>query len=89
MKGNWKLYLGCHEGTLMSRDTMVEEYATLDECREAAEKAEKSWNRFGYFVWYSYAIGPNSEKIKFHKGTPYACLSQRTPNTTRVRRRTT
>ncbi len=67
----WKLHIGCHNKTLLSRDSGVREHPSLEACKEDVEKSEKFWNSIGYFVWYARAEGPNGEKIDLHEGTSY------------------
>jgi len=67
----WTLSMGCHKGTLMSRDNSTEKCDSLEQCRQRVVEAERSWARIGYYVWYADATGPNGEKIKLHQGTPY------------------
>ena len=70
-KGKWSLHIGCHRGTLMSRDSTVNNHASLDACREDVREADEAWRRRGCFVWFANAIGPDGEVIKLHPGTPY------------------
>ena len=67
----WTLNIGCHSGTLMSRDLTTEQYATLEDCRKKAIDKEAAWKRLGYYVWYATAIGPNGERVTLHDGTYY------------------
>jgi hypothetical protein len=68
----WKLHIGSHRKTLMSRDSSVDGYDSLEECKRAFKRAEESWAKMGYFVWYAYAIGPDEKKVYLHAGTPYS-----------------
>ena len=68
---SWTLSIGCHRGTLTSRDSGTEEHDSLEECKKAVAKAEKAWRSFGYFVWFATAKGPDGEEVKLHNGTPY------------------
>ena len=68
---DWKLSIGCHKKTLMSRDSEIRKHPSLEACKTDVEKSEKFWNRIGYFVWFAEAIGPNGEKEKLHSGTSY------------------
>ena len=64
--------MGCHSGTLMSRDAgNPEPYESLDACRDAVAQAERDWARMGYYVWFATATGPNGEKETLHPGVPY------------------
>ena len=66
---NWILNMGCHRGTLMSRDSIREEYASLADCQTAAMKKEKAWREIGYSVWFAYAIGPDMERVELRQGS--------------------
>ena len=68
----WRLNIGCHRGTLTSRDSMTEEHDSLELCRQAMEKSEQFYRSIGYSVWFVEAVGPNGEKVKLHQGTPYS-----------------
>lgn len=66
----YKLHMGCHRGTLMSRDSGVEEYDTLEEAEEAYKNAKKFWALIGYYVWFA-EVRLNGEVVKSWPGTPY------------------
>ncbi|MDO8620652.1 MAG: hypothetical protein Q7R64_04910 [bacterium] len=67
----WKLHIGCHRRTLMSRDTTVREHESLQDCRRDVVESEECWARLGYYVWYAYAVGSTGEKETLHAGTSY------------------
>jgi hypothetical protein len=67
----WRLNMGCHRGTLMSRDSNTEEYDSLEACKSAVASAEKFWASIGYFVWFANAYGPDGEQVQLHVGTSY------------------
>lgn len=71
-RGKWTLHMGCHRGTLVSRDPcQPETHESLEACRDALNRAEKSWIRIGCFVWFATARGPNGEEVTLHEGVPY------------------
>jgi hypothetical protein len=70
----WELHSGCHKGTLMSRDSGVENCDSLEAAREQVRKADEFYRSIGYCVWYAYVIPPGkkmSEQIKLHPGNSY------------------
>ncbi len=68
----WELHIGCHRGTLTSRDSEVRKHPSLDVCRADVQSAEKFYKSIGYFVWFAYAVGPEGQKVKLHEGTSYS-----------------
>lgn len=70
-KGKWKLHIGCHRGTLVSRDSDVRTHDSLEACQKDVAESEAFWAGFGYFVWFAEAKSPNGENIKLHPGTHY------------------
>ena len=69
-KKKWKLNMGCHDGTFASRDSSIEEYDSLNGCKEAVVKAEACWSEIGYFVRFADAYGPDGEKETLHPRKP-------------------
>ncbi len=64
--------MGCHRRTITSRDTChPESHESLQKCRDAVAVAEKSWKKFGCFVWFANAKGPDGKEYKLHDGVPY------------------
>lgn len=72
MLGKWNLNIGCHKGTLESRDSNNSEHDSLEECKEEVGRKEKDWSKMGYYVWYAFAIGPDGKRVELHSGTPYS-----------------
>lgn len=72
MAKKWKLHIGCHKRTLLSRDSDVREHESLELCKKDVEESERAWKNIGYFVWYARAEGPNGEIVELHTGTSYA-----------------
>ena len=70
-KKPWTLSIGCHRGTLISRDSDLREHDSLEDCKKDVSESERSWARIGYFVWFATARGPNREEVKLHAGTAY------------------
>lgn len=71
MTDKFILSMGCHKGTLMSRDSGSEECESLEQAREQVQQAEKFWKSIGYFVWFAQVKCPNGEVVKLHPGTSY------------------
>ncbi|MFA6184281.1 MAG: hypothetical protein WC682_04230 [Parcubacteria group bacterium] len=71
MSKKWKLNIGCHCKTLMSRDLDVREHDSLEDCKRDVKESEEFWARMGYCVWFAKAIGPDGEKVELHKDTPF------------------
>ncbi len=67
----WYLHLGCHRGTVMSRDSEVTELNSLDECREMVARMHITWAKCGYYIWFAYAMSPQGQRTELHKGVPY------------------
>lgn len=67
----WRLELGCHRGTIISRDSTSEDCETLEECRRRANEARRTWAGFGYQVWFATAVGPDGERITLLPSEPY------------------
>jgi len=68
----WKLHIGCHKKTLVSRDSDVREHGSLEDCRCDVQESEEFWKGMGYFVWFAYVICPDGKKVQLHEGTPYS-----------------
>jgi len=68
----WSLVIGCHRGTLTSRDVgHPEEKDSLEDCQKAVKRAEEWYNSIGYFIWFASATDPEGKKHQLHPGTPY------------------
>lgn len=67
----WRLVIGIHDGTLMSRDLGDTTHISLEDCRRDVEGAEKDYAKLGCFIWFATAHGPDGEIVELHKGTPY------------------
>lgn len=67
----WKLHVGIHQGTLVSRDSKLTEHDSLEECRESMRKEGSFLTSMGYYIWFAYAFSPSGKKIILHQGTPY------------------
>lgn len=71
MSQKWKLYIGCHRKTSMSRDSDVREHKSLEDCRRDVKESEDGWRKMGYYVWFARAVGPYGKKVKLHEGVSY------------------
>ncbi|MFA6459300.1 MAG: hypothetical protein WCV79_02815 [Candidatus Paceibacterota bacterium] len=67
----WKLHIGCHRGTIVSRDSDVREHESLEACKGDVQKSEQFLAGLGYSIWFAKAIGPDGTEHRLHQGTPY------------------
>ncbi len=68
----WVLTMGCHAGTLMSRDqALIEYHNSLEKCKQAVQKAERSWAVRGYVVWFARAVGPDGQSEELRPGNNF------------------
>ncbi len=65
----WKLDVGMHKGTMMSRDTIIvdcdDEYKpleTFDDCLRVAKEHQARYAGFGAYLWYAHAIAPDGTR---------------------------
>jgi hypothetical protein len=76
----WRLSIGCHRGTMMSRDThsVTTKFQgdapleSLEDCRECAIKWEANYRSMGLFLWYAKAIAPDGVQIQVRRGITYS-----------------
>lgn len=67
----WKLSMGCHRGTLTSRDSEVPFYGSYEECMEEYRTTKKRYHSIGYCVWFAKVTDPEGN-VKFRdSGEPY------------------
>ena len=67
----FKLNIGCHRGTVNSRDSLVMGHddkgsplETLDDVKALAQSMEHNYNSVGYYLWFAHAITPTGEVIR-------------------------
>lgn len=73
MEGEWKLSIGIHRGTLMSRDSEdPKTRKSLKECFDEAIEAFKWYSRLGCQCWFCYALSPKGERITLIESQPYS-----------------
>lgn len=59
-EGKWIFNHGCHNGTLLSRDTgYPEEYDTEAEALAAWQDYRKAYSRMGYQLWFAKLTSPD------------------------------
>lgn len=76
MTGTWRLHVGIHRGTLMSRDTDNPEggFESLEAAKKHYLEGKANWGAWGYQCWFAYAFPPNGtdkDKIKIDESIPY------------------
>lgn len=65
------LHIGCHRGTLMSRDSdNPSPFDTYDEAYQNYLEAKASWKRFGLMVWFANIVSPDGTKTNL-ESNPY------------------
>lgn len=77
----WRIAIGIHQGTMMSRDfhsvsTKFDDSSaplqSLADCIECAQAWRENYRKLGYFIWYAHAIAPDGTKHPgIIPGTPY------------------
>jgi hypothetical protein len=67
----WRLSIGIHSGTIMSRDSGIHTVKfddptapleSLADCIECAKAWEANYRSFGYYIWFATAIAPDGAK---------------------------
>ena len=67
----WTLAIGCHRGTMMSRDSQnvtskFDDYnqplTSLEDCIECAKAWRQNYAQIGNFIWFATAVGPDGVK---------------------------
>lgn len=64
------LSIGCHNGTLMSRDCESREFDTFEEAYESYQTSKNEWRTFGYMVWFANIVSPDGAKTHL-ESNPY------------------
>jgi len=70
-KKQYRLVLGAHNGTLVSRYSTEEYHDTEEECHEAFRDFKKYLSTTGYKLWCASIWNPEGEKIWHSNGYPY------------------
>lgn len=71
MAGKWTLHMGCHGGTITSRDSDSSPHDSYNECMEQYSKNKEFYHSIGYYVWFASITDPEGNE-KFHDaGVPY------------------
>jgi hypothetical protein len=77
---SWKLQVGCHRGTIVSRDSQTVETKyhdssqpldSLEDCIECAEAWRRNYAMGGYRLWVAKAVSPQGETISNIVPTSY------------------
>lgn len=70
--GPWRLHIGIHNGTLMSRDDgWYENIPDLATCKERVSSDEAWYKGIGYVIWFAQAIAADGTEVKLHEGNVY------------------
>lgn len=65
------LSIGCHRGTLMSRDVdSPRPFDTYEEAYQAYLQAKAFWRSIGYMVWFAEITSPDGTKTHL-ESNPY------------------
>ncbi len=65
-----KLNIGCHRGTLTSRDSEVREFDTEDEAMQSYRESRKFYHSIGYQVWFATITLPDGKNVTL-ESNPY------------------
>jgi len=68
-KKNWTLCLGCHRGTVMTRDEKTFTHGSLRACKRHLVQAKKSLSGLGYQLYFAIAISPRGKRITLEEGS--------------------
>ena len=69
--GIYTLNIGCHRGTITSRDSETRDFATYAEAHIDYLRAKQAWARFGYVVWFAEIIGPDGVLTHLESNSNY------------------
>lgn len=58
-KMSYKLNIGCHRNTIISRDSEVREFDSRQEAYDDYLSAKKFWRSIGYIVWFAKITHPD------------------------------
>ena len=64
------LQIGCHRGTLVSRDNEAREFDTYEEAYVSYLESKAAWKRIGYMVWFADIVAPDGAKTHL-ESNPY------------------
>lgn len=67
---SFTLNIGCHRGTITSRDSMSEPYDTYQEAFSAYLRHKAFYKSIGYQVWFADIVYPDGES-KHLESNPY------------------
>jgi hypothetical protein len=72
--GSWRLCVGTHTGTMMSRDSDSQPYPDEKTARAAWAEQERTIAAAGHKVWFATLFPPEGsgqEPVTLHAGVPY------------------
>lgn len=68
----WTLRIGCHRGTLISRDTdSPRKFDTREEAIQDYQDSRSFWHSIGYQVWFAELIDPEGNKTMLEQNPYY------------------
>lgn len=67
----FRLHIGCHSGTMVSRDSTTEHYSTLEEAREAIRKSEEFYSQIGSYLWFATVYDKDNKRVHNVNGVSY------------------
>ena len=70
MNDKFILSIGCHRGTLTSRDSENRTFDTYDEAHKSYLDSKAGWKRFGYVVWFAKITAPDGQETHL-ESNPY------------------
>lgn len=65
------LEIGCHSGTITSRDIDIREFPTLQEAVKSHNESKRLWARMGYMVWYAHIKNDSGATVRTFSGNSY------------------
>ena len=65
------LNIGCHRGTITSRDSESRTFDTYQEAHKSYLESKSFWRGIGYVVWFADIIAPDGTKTSPESNTCY------------------
>lgn len=71
MTNRFTLNIGCHRGTITSRDSETRQFNTYAEAHANYLDTKAFWRSLGYMVWFAEIIAPNGTKTHLESNNSY------------------